>query len=463
MRPNILFIMTDQQRYDSIGEDCPFRYPNMEQLKNESLSFSNFFTSATPCVPSRACFLMGRNAWDMNICSNSRFMQDDSQTGPLEKSWMQILREEGYICVSVGKTHEVHAGSFHIPVPLGNTFGDYMPAWNFFQLEKSPENEENVFDIYTARRTCDALNRLITTRQNEPNKHHPEPFAMFVGFHSPHPPHILPEKYLSFCRPDNVELPKNRSLDEYNSKSNTYRQRMDFFKKIHGDKFTDDDHIRKGMAAYYCALKMLDDCVGMVMETMKKTGLLDNTIVVFTTDHGELLGDHYQFGKNITTYESEIHIPFFIRFPDKRKAGQTAPQLACSIDFMPTILDLMEIKPDLPLPGFSLVPAINEGREVRDNVLVWHLSSSLTIRTNNAKLVYSPENNDGELYNMTEDPQEMNNLWNKSGYESLKNEMLIRMLQSRLLNDKRSSALTRREQLLFKEIYLSKEPEVGGA
>ena len=109
-KPNILFLMTDQQRYDTTEENCPFFYPHMRRLKNESASFSNFYISASACVPSRACFLMGRNAWDMHIYGNSRFIMDGSQTGPLERSWMQVLRDEGYASVSVGKTHMIHAG-----------------------------------------------------------------------------------------------------------------------------------------------------------------------------------------------------------------------------------------------------------------------------------------------------------------------------------------------------------------
>lgn len=139
---------------------------------------------------------MGRNAWDMHIYGNSRFIMDGSQTGPLERSWMQVLRDEGYASVSVGKTHMIHAGSYHIPVPLSKTFGK-RDGWDHFHVEKSPEPESTYYDIHVASRACDALERL----QGD------GPFALFVGFHAPHEPYVLPEnigtivaRTTSFCR-----------------------------------------------------------------------------------------------------------------------------------------------------------------------------------------------------------------------------------------------------------------------
>ena len=136
MKPNILFIMTDQQRYDTVDSPA-VALPNMQRLKKESVHFSNFYASAMPCVPSRACFLTGRNAWDLKICGNDRFLTDDMiPNGSPVKSWMQILREQGYASVSVGKTHIIHGGSYHIPVPLDRSFGD-EDGWDHFQIGRA--------------------------------------------------------------------------------------------------------------------------------------------------------------------------------------------------------------------------------------------------------------------------------------------------------------------------------------
>ena len=448
-KPNVLFIMTDQQRYDTIGEKSPFLYPNMNRLKQESASFSNFYISASACVPSRACFLMGRNAWDLHMHGNARFIQDSSQTGPLERSWMQVLREEGYTSVSVGKTHMIHAGSYHIPVPVSQTFGK-RDGWDHFHVEESPEPENTYYDIHVASRACDALERLSDRG----------PFAMFVGFHAPHEPYVLPRKYLNFCQPDDISLPSNRSKEEFQTKSESYRRRIKHFQSMFGESIYTDSDIRRGIAGYYCALKMVDDCIGTIYKKLEELGLLKNTILIFTSDHGELLGEHYLFNKNATSYEGEIHIPFMIRFPDGWNAGREFPQKACALDFFPTLMEILHLSPDLPLPGVSLLPCMAKEEEVREDVLIWHAKGSLTLLSPHAKLMYCPEDQDGELYDLRQDPQEMHNLWNCPEGNALKQEMLLRMLHQRLWNDIQSSNLTKREKLLHGEIRASKEPEV---
>lgn len=451
MKPNILFLMTDQQRYDTI-QNPAVSLPNFRRLKEESVEFSNFYASAMPCVPSRACFLTGRNAWDLKICGNDRFLTDGVvPNGSPCKSWMQILREEGYASVSVGKTHMVHGGSFHIPVPLDHSFGE-EDGWDHFHPKVSPQPEETFYDLQTAHRACDALERLSSRG----------PFAMFVGFHAPHEPYVLPEKYLDFCRPEDIILPKNRSSLEYGEKSESYRRRMDHFRRMFGDSIDDDEAIRRGIAGYYCALKMADDCIGQILDCLRSLGLNESTFVVFTSDHGELLGEHYLFNKNATAYDGEIHIPFLIRYPDHRFVGKTVSQLGGGIDFLPTLMELLGLQPDLPLPGCSLVPAIENGREVRKELLIWHLESSLTLICREAKLTYCPETEDGELYDLLRDPEEMHNLWNRKEAKELQQNMLLRMLHRRLLEDKMSSTMTYREWRLHDEVYASKEPEVVG-
>lgn len=451
MRPNVLFIMTDQQRYETLAPTGHSRFPNMEKLRDESVAFSNYYISAAACVASRACLLSGRNAWDLHVHGNLRLRMDESQCGPLERSWMQVLRDHGYASVSVGKTHMIHAGSYHIPVPLGDSFGP-QDGWDHFHPMASPQPDATFFDMHVASRTCDALERLADRG----------PFAMFVGFHAPHEPYVMPEKYLDSFKAADMELPKNRSMEEYEEKSASYRRRIQHFKSMFGNCIHDDEAIRRAMAGYYSSLKMVDDCVGVIMEKVQSLGLDDNTLVIFTSDHGEMLGEHYLFNKNATGYEAEIHVPFLMRFPGRQNAGKIVSQWGCGIDFYPTLMELLEIDPDLPLPGYSLVPAIQKGDEVRDEVLIWHSVSSLTLLCRDAKLTYCPEDGDGELYDLKKDPDEMHNLWNEPGAAELKHKMVQKMLHARLYSDKRASRMTEREMRLHDEVFASKEPEVVG-
>ncbi|WP_099159503.1 sulfatase-like hydrolase/transferase [Virgibacillus ndiopensis] len=440
---NVVFIMTDQQRADVIGEDrhpCA-DFPNMEQLKNESVFFDNFFTAASPCVPSRYSFLTGRQPWKNGVSGNRKFSTEG------ETTWMQLLRRYGYRCVSVGKTHMIHAGSFHIQVPVGKSFGD-QDGWNHFNPEASPESDENYYDIHIARRACDALDRLNDT----------EPFAMFVGFHAPHEPYVMPEKYLDFCKPEDVPLPANRSDNEYETKSEAYRRRHDLFKNMFGEMT--EEKIRKGIAGHFCLLKMVDDCLGMINEKLKEKDLLENTLVVFASDHGELLGEHGLFNKAATAYESEIRVPFMVRFPDGFKAGERVESLASSIDFVPTLFNIMGLSPDVTLPGFSLVPSIEEGTAVRDYVTLADGDGTMGIRTKEYKLWYNSNFKDGEMYDLINDPDELHNLYHDEDSKELRSELFELTLHARMVDDDRDNIPTKREKRLHDEVKSSYEPEV---
>ena len=183
---NVVFVMSDQQRADSVGPNrhpCA-DFPVMEQLREESVSFESLYASAIPCVPSRQSILTGRQNWMSRVWGNMQFNMADDLT------WMSVLRDRGYRCVSVGKTHMIHAGSFHIQIPVGRTFAG-QGGWDHFHPEPSPEPEETYFDIHAARRACAALTRLKESG----------PFALFVGFHAPHEPYVMPQRYLDFVTP----------------------------------------------------------------------------------------------------------------------------------------------------------------------------------------------------------------------------------------------------------------------
>ncbi|MGP4041077.1 sulfatase family protein [Gracilibacillus sp. D59] len=441
---NVIFIMTDQQRADSIGPNrtANVYFPNMENLRQESVSFDNFYTAASPCVPSRHSYLTGRQPWKNGVHGNLKFGEEGDPT------WMQLLRDRGYKCVSVGKTHMVHAGSFHIQVPVGKTFGD-SGDWNHFEPAASPEEDDLYYDIHATRRACDALDRLDDGE---------DPFAMFIGFHAPHEPYVMPEKYLDYCKPEDVTLPKNRSEEEYETKSESYRRRVNLFK----DKFGNitDDMMRKGIAGHYCLLKMVDDCLGMIMNKLKESKLLENTLIIFASDHGEMLGEHGIFNKAATSYEAEIRVPFMVRFPDGYKAGETVESLGSSIDFVPTLFDMMNLTPDISLPGRSLVPTFQEGKSVRDYVTLADGNGMMGIRTKNYKLWYSPHFKDGEMYDLMQDPQELNNLYHNPAYQSLRGELFELMLHARAIDDERDNAPTKRDKLRHKEVKASYEPEV---
>jgi len=448
---NVVFIMADQQRADSFGpgrHPCA-DFPNMERLSRESVTFPRFYTAAMACVPSRYSFLTGRHPWAESM-GNGRFFTGE------ETTWMSVLRDRGYRCVSVGKTHMVHAGSYHIPVPLGASFGQ-QGGWDHFHPAPSPEPEETYFDVHAATRAADALRSLGTSR----------PFALFLGFHAPHEPYVMPQRYLDFCRPENVPLPEARCEGEYRSKSEGYRDRVELFRRKFGEEVVPDgsetirdEAIRAGIAGHHCLLKMVDDCLGRVLEELDTLGLRDNTLVVYTADHGDVLGEHGLFNKAATFYEGEVHIPMTIRFPDGAHAGTRVEHLASSIDWVPTLFDVLGIDGDMALPGLSLVPAIQRDEPVRE----WVSSATpngMMLRTDTHKFWYDAACDDGELYDLAADPMELSNLYSDPESRGLRTGFFEQMLRIRMREDRKQVALTEREQRLHQEIRASYEPEIG--
>lgn len=438
---NIVFIMSDQQRHDSFGphrHECA-DFPRLEQLASESVVFENFFTSAMACVPSRQAMLSGRQEWMSRSCGNWKFFTGEDTT------WMSILRDSGYRCVSVGKTHMVHSGSFHIQVPVRESFGG-QTGWDHFHPAATPEPDETFFDLHTAYRSRDALRKLATG----------DPFALFVGFHAPHEPYVMPVQYLDYICPSDVPLPENRSREEYQQKSNSYRARVDHFQNLFGD--VDDEMVRSGIAGHHCSLKMLDDCLGIVLDEIKALGLLEDTLIVYCSDHGDLLGEHMLFNKAATFYESEIRIPMTIRYPNGTGAGERIQQFGSGIDVLPTLVDLLGIDVDLALPGLSLVPAMESGEDVRDFVTTT-IVDAMMIRTATKKLWYNVVDNDGEMYDLESDPGEMNNLFHEPGSAHMRSELFETMMQSRMRDDRIYSQPTRKDLLLREEVSSSYEPE----
>jgi arylsulfatase A-like enzyme len=340
----------------------------------------------------------------------------------------------------------VHAGSFHIQVPLGRTFGD-QDGWDHFHPAISPEPEESYFDVQATTRACEALARLKDA----------QPFALFLGLHAPHEPYVMPERYLGFVDPADVPLPRARRDDEYATKSAGYRDRVDHFRRLFGE--IDDDAVRRGIAGHHCLMKLVDDCLGRVLKTTRSLGLLENTLVVYCSDHGDLLGEHGLFNKAATFYEGEVRVPFMLRFPDGRGAGGHVPHLASTIDVAPTLFDLLGVDADESLPGRSLLPAMQDAGPLRDAVTCATVRGMM-VRTERHKLWYDHRSRDGELYDLATDPDELENLYDRPEHAELRRQLFERMLHARLEDDWRDALPTAREKRLQREVWSSYEPEV---
>lgn len=444
-KPNVIMIMTDQQRADMVGPNrhpCA-DFPVLEQLRNESTCFDQFYTAAVPCVPSRHVFLAGRNEWMLGVSGNRKFPPPDTTT------WMSILRSEGYKALSVGKTHGVHAGSHHIPVTLGKSFnpGEVVGGFNHYEIAPTHEPAEMYFDVQVANRACELLQEI----------HNRGPFAMFIGFHAPHEPYVMPQEYIDAVSDLNIPLP-DVLPDEYETKSQSFKARVDMLNERFGP--ITDEKTRTGIRGYMGLMKMIDACVGRVLNQIESLGLLNDTIIIFVSDHGDVLGEHGIFNKTATFYESEVKVPFYIRMPDSTGAHKTVNELASSIDFVPTLLDLLESNPDVSFPGYSLKPMMDNGAPVRDHVIS-STCHSMMIRTTDTKLWVDSRFGDGELYDLEHDSKEHHNLFSKPEHAESRSKLTERLLTERIRSDIRNNMPTEEDLNLTREIAITHQPEIG--
>jgi len=479
-RPNILFIMTDQLRYDCLGiNGNPFiRTPNLDRLAGQSANFSNTYVQSPVCTPSRACFFTGRyahahknrvNYTELNvqeILFPKRLQEAGYQTGIIGKSHLYYnyppTREEA------GRTGfsfvELHDGvrrtdpwSSYVEWRKENDpneniyYRDY--ARDVAELDYHPAKNDNPFrsaidgnysdTAWTGLRTCSRLKELAGTNQ---------PFFLFSSFWKPHSPYEVPVPYDSMYSDMAIPLPKQTTRQEIGQLP-PHLQALILRDEQRGRSAPyalDRETLQWIYRSYYGTVSHIDYEVGRIMQTLDETGLSENTIIIFTSDHGDQLLEHGLFGKNIF-YESSIHIPFMISCPEKIKTGRY-DQLSMTIDLLPTLFDMIGLEEPYHCQGKSLLPLIGvsgTAYKPRDCVFCENIIPEVFDRTFNfekdkgimgirhpdAKMVrtqkwkynYYPPGYQ-ELYDLENDPHELENLATDPAYNKVVDEMKQRIL-----------------------------------
>jgi arylsulfatase A-like enzyme len=266
-----------------------------------------------------------------------------------------------------------------------------------------------------------------------------ENFFAFCSFPDPHHPFSPPGKYFDMYKPEDVKLPKTFNDNHKNSTE---------FNRNHYNTLISSEGTEKGIfpipkdlkeeeaksiiAASYGMEKMIDDAVGEVLETLERYGLSDNTVIIFTTDHGDLGGDHRFFFKGPFLYQGLIKIPFIIKVPNGL-ANKNCDSLASSIDIPETILELAGITiPDF-MQGKSLIPVLeNPEKSVKDSILIemdddHNNERTRTLITEEWRITIFSDH--GELYNLKDDSEELNNLWNEVSLNNVKLDLILKLFK----------------------------------
>ncbi|QBN17903.1 sulfatase-like hydrolase/transferase [Flavobacterium nackdongense] len=484
-KPNLLFIITDQQRYDamSIAGNTILKTPNLDRLAKQGARFKNAYTPCAVCGPARASILTGRTVENHGILTNTEADSATPQSATImpQKTFDQILTEQfGYKAEYYGKWHapEFAANCYTNPIKVSKSgrsiFGSngdirfykdnyldlvfpkpaitslkpnelydtfterpYVPnildkRYGKTQAQVDASGtvyaqpdlhgvitipDEQSLTAFRARQTMEALERLKNTN-----------FSITASFHIPHAP-MLPSKYYSDMYPiSGLTAPVSISDPMTNSpyKKSNSRETL--------PEYADANKIKYLISDYYALVTEVDDWIGKILDKVDQLGLTNNTLIIFTSDHGENLGAHGMREKNVF-YEEAAHVPTLISFPGKIAPNTVVDGYVSNVDLFATINDYLQI-PEQPSDGKSLRGLIegtnpNQGKYV---VTEWHSDptkwpSYMIVKGDWKMLIPSTATSTviDALYNLKDDPYEMNNLMgsnpNKSNYTQKINEL----------------------------------------
>ncbi len=432
-RPNVVFILTDDQRWDCMScAGHPFlKTPNLDRIAGEGVRFANAFCTTSLCSPSRASFLSGLYAHTHGVINN---FTDYPVNLP---SYPRQLHAAGYETAYIGKWH------------MGEQSDEPRPGFDYWASHKGQGTYyDTTFNIngkrqllkgyYTHRVTELAVDWLKKPRQR--------PFLLAMGHKAPHGIWIPEPKYEHTF--DNTPIHKPATAkDTDDGKPEWVRQRVHTWHGIDGPLYGTNDY-STFVRTYLETILSVDDSVGQIYETLRSTGELDNTLLLFATDNGFMIGEHGSIDKR-TMYEESIRIPLLARYPGLIRNPQVVEQMVLNVDFAPSVLDICGVAPLPKTHGQSWKPLLHNPRAPWRTAWYYEYNYEKEfpytpnvrgVRTDEWKYIHYP-NGDGrdlytaEVYHLTTDPLETRNVINAP-----EGKQMLGQLQTRLVNLQQQTA-----------------------
>ncbi|MBI5833657.1 MAG: sulfatase-like hydrolase/transferase [Armatimonadetes bacterium] len=412
--PNILLFFTDQQRYDTIRAlgNPVIRTPVLDDLTSRGTAFTRAYTPSPVCVSARCALVTGTEP-HVNGCTDNMPM-DMSRT-----SLMQLLTAAGYDCHGVGKMH-FEPDSRGLWGFGSRVYSEECNADDDFRAYLDAHGYDHVRDPHGVRSeyyylpqpsqlparhhgTSFCVDRSIEwLRQRQRRR----PFFLFTSIIKPHPPFEAPTPWNKLYRASEMPLPKvpahpEELLTYWNHYQNRYKWR---------DQGCDENLLRTMKAAYYACVSFIDYNLGRLLEELDSTRQLENTLILFTSDHGELLGDYGSVGKRCML-DSAARIPLLAVWPDRFGAGQRCAEPASLIDILPTCLSAAGLEPSAEHAGVDL-RRLAAGKVERDAVYsqIQSADQALYLRaTRDSKYIWSAPDQREYLLDSAHDPDETSN------------------------------------------------------
>ncbi len=462
-RPNILILYTDQQRWDALGANGnpDVRTPHLDRLAAEGVNFDHCFVQNPVCMPSRVSFLTGQYPATLGITHMGVPVPPETVTLP------RMLRPYGYVSANIGKLHflphanrdhrEVHPDYGFDQLEIADEPGLYEDAYRAWVRRRAPEQLDRVSlglppAAETWRRTMGLRDPVPHPAERYPKRalafrgtgdvthtafvaeqaiefigqHRDRPWLCVAGFYSPHAPWVAPQAFLDLYDPAHLRLPafppavdarRGRPVEETPHDSAAVTAASDV-------------ELRAARHGYYAMVSEVDHHAGRILARLDDLGLAEETIVVFTSDHGEWLGEHLRYGKGYPGDDAVSRVPLVWRWPGGvARPGRTSRALVEAVDVVPTLLECAGIQIPPRLQGRSLAPLLagDAPDGDRDSALMEHAGWK-NLRT--ARYRYVVEAGGKEvLFDLAADPGEYADLAGDPAHAGILAELRGRLLQ----------------------------------
>lgn len=444
--PNILWIGVDQMRVDSLGfyGQTICQTPNLDRFAESGISFSRAYTTCSLCSPSRASMYTGQFAFHHGMGTNCDMYHSMAAELPHPEDLLHYrLQEIGYRTGFTGKWHvgtKMGPGDYGFEGMNLPGYGDIRKTEAYQQHIKekgldvgpvknpifgNPDNQtlisgewngalESTPTYHLANRTMDLLEEFAGTYHSRK-----QPFFLTCQFWAPHGPHLPSPEYVG--RHDRKKIKEWKNFnDSFEGKPNHLaRYRRDFFQLLPYDW----EGWREIVGLAYDFSTMLDDQIGRILQKLEALQLDEETIVIFTSDHGDMMGSHGGLYDKGFMYEEAHRVPLIIRIPGQGEKGGTLDQLVYNMDIMPTIFDIIGESPGPKVDAESFYSLIkNPQLPGRENLYMefhglrcLHTQRAL-VTANGLKYIFTPMDED-EVYDLNNDPHELVNVINQTAYQ----------------------------------------------
>lgn len=459
-RPNILWICTDQQRFDTILAlgNHHAQTPHLDKLIGQGTTFNNAYCQSPVCAPSRASFLTGRYPRTTRCRQNGQSIPRD------EVLVSKIFSDAGYRCGLAGKLHLASCSDGKVEKRTDDGYDPFH--WSH---HPQPDWEENEYTKWLTEKGQDWFNlqgeKISPYVQIGPpaefsqttwcaektidfiKKENGKPWFFSFNCFDPHHPFDPPKEYLNKFNSDDMPLPSVHP-DEADAK--TTFQKLDRIwahntpGEFQVESMSKEDK-RLVYAAYMAMVSLIDDQVGRILKALEESGQADDTLVVFMSDHGEMLGDHGIYFKGPHFYDCQMRVPLIMRWPNGGIVeNRRVNGFVELVDLMPTFLEAAGLAIPSAVQGKSLLSLLIGGEEndfCREQVYAeyynaWTHSEAYgtMLRTKSWKVVVYHGTNQGELYDLMEDPDEFFNLWDSPVHAERKQELVLKCFDASVLS-----------------------------